>query len=164
MFTRLRAVKQGRRAPRHESPAPLLPAHSDGFAAPADDLVSGTVLKGPSDADALFSARDVLEQWGVPEAVQAHVPMLFLVEPVCSLLLRGCWSELLFLARWSQAPWKPELEFPPAAWAQEFSGQHLIYKGRPQPAKLSELKSLSSDLRRWAPRIIPAGARMVRGL
>ena len=131
-----------------------------GFAAPADDLP----VRGPATADTLLSARDVLEQWGVPEADQALVPMLFLVEPVCSLLFRGCWSELLFLARWGQAPWKAEPEFPPATWAEESRGQDLIYTDRPQPAQLSELRALISDLRRWAPRIIPAGARRDRWL
>ena len=45
--------------------------------------------------------QDVLSRWGVPLAELGKIAAHMVPEPVCQLLLRGKWQDLLCLSRWA---------------------------------------------------------------
>ena len=93
-------------------------------------------------------ARALLEHFGEE---QQQFATLLLVEPLARLLELHRLPRLLLLSRWHGAL-QVFREWPDQRWGKATAGKH--YERVSKPAGCSDVVSLATDLRRWAPRIV----------
>ena len=85
------------------------------------------------------------------------LPILLLPKPVCDLVVRSAWHELLLLGRWGRLPqWTA---WPPDEWLHKTCGLHHLPKGDDddedsKPLCGAEMLSLARDLHTCYPCIL----------
>ena len=103
--------------------------------------------------------HETLQRWGISREGLGKLGAHLVPEPVCKLLLRGKWQDLLFMSRWFKGPfarrgsWAEEagVRLPDALWA--VAGEHEALQDL-EPLELQHLQRMLDHIRRWSPAIL----------
>ncbi|CAE7037690.1 unnamed protein product [Symbiodinium sp. CCMP2456] len=103
--------------------------------------------------------QEIMQRWGISREGLGKLGAHLVPEPVCKLLLRGKWQDLLFMSRWFKGPfarrgsWAEQAGFrlPDALWA--VAGEHETLQGL-EPLELQHLQQMLDHIRRWSPAIL----------
>ena len=94
--------------------------------------------------------QSVLTEWGIESP--SHIPVLLLVEPLATLALHGCWSEIVVMGQgWGDDPF--DWSWPDANWLKDRHGEHLQRSENQSFLSHIDVIELSSCLKQWAPAI-----------
>ncbi|CAE7948456.1 unnamed protein product [Symbiodinium sp. KB8] len=103
--------------------------------------------------------HETMQRWGISREGLGKLGAHLVPEPVCKLLLRGKWQDLLFMSRWFKGPfarrgsWAEQagVRLPDALWA--VAGEHEALQDL-EPLELQHLQRMLDHIRRWSPAIL----------
>ena len=101
---------------------------------------------------------DVLQDWGLKRADLGQLAAYMLPQPVCALLCKGRWQDLLCVSRWA---WFKSPQSCSGTWEgfrlpealKAVAGEHEQL-GALEPLELQQLELMLQNLRRWSPAIL----------